>query len=184
MAFHHPYGLPLSTSSDAAAASYREGADLMFSAWPGAGDALDAAIAADPDFALAYIARARHHFIYADVKAAQEKAAKARELVNRNGTAREKSPVEILACGMEGQSAKSLSLALAHLDEWPRDAMIMILPMGAFGLFAFSGMADHDQARVDLCERLAQYYGDDWFFLATLGWSHTENGNVRHGRDI
>jgi hypothetical protein len=184
MACHDRYGLPLSTSSEAAAAAYREGVDLMFSAWPGAAEALDKAIAADPDFALAQIARARHHFIYADVKAAQAKAAKARELVARNGSAREKSHVETLALGMEGQSAKSLSLALAHLDEWPRDAMIMILPMGAFGLFAFSGMADHDQARVDLSERLAKHYGDDWFFLVTRGWSHTENGNVGHGREL
>jgi hypothetical protein len=184
MACHDRYGLPLSTSSETAASVYRDGVDLMFSAWPGAGEALDAAIAADPDFALAHIARGRHHFIYADVKAAQAKVALARELVARNGTAREKSHVETLALGMEGQSAKSLSLALAHLDEWPRDAMIFVLPMGAFGLFAFSGMADHDQARVDLSERLARHYGDDWFFLVNLGWSHTENGNVAHGRAI
>jgi hypothetical protein len=184
MASHDRYGLPLSTSSEAAAVAYRDGVDLMFSAWPGAAEALDAAIAADPDFALAHIARARHHFIYADVKAAQAKVAQARELVARNGTAREKSHVEVLALGMEGQSAKSLSLALAHLDEWPRDAMIFVLPMGAFGLFAFSGMADHDQARVDLAERHARHYGDDWFFLVNLGWSHTENGNVHHGRAI
>ncbi len=42
--------------------------------------------------------------------------------------------METLALGMEGQSAKSLDCALAHLDEWPRDAMIFVLPMGAFGL--------------------------------------------------
>lgn len=184
MAHHDRYGLPLSTSSDTAAAAYREGVDLMFSAWPGVGDALDKAIAADPDFALAHIARARHHFVYADVKAAQAAVARARELVARNGTAREKSHVETLALGMESQSAKSLAMALAHLEEWPRDAMIFVLPMGAFGLFAFSGMADHDQARVDLSEKLAKHYGDDWFFLTYLGWSHTENGNVGHGRAL
>ena len=31
---------------------------------------------------------------------------------------------------------------------------------------------------------LARHYGDDWFFLVNLGWSHTENGNVGHGREI
>jgi hypothetical protein len=184
MACHDRYGLPLSTSSEAAAAAYRDGVDLMFSAWPGAAEAFDKAIAADPDFALAHIARARMHFIYADAKAAQAKAATARELVARHGSAREKSHVETLAVGMEGQSARSLSHALAHLAEWPRDAMVFVLPMGAFGLFAFSGMADHDQARVDLAERHAKHYGDDWFFLVNLGWSHTENGNVGHGREI
>jgi Tfp pilus assembly protein PilF len=184
MACHDRYGLLLSTSSETAAKAYRDGVDLMFSAWPGAGETLDAAIAADPEFALAHIARARHHFIHADVKAAQAKVASARELVARNGTAREKSHVETLALGMEGQSAQSLKLALAHLDEWPRDAMIFVLPMGAFGLFAFSGMADHDQARVDLSERLAKHYGDDWFFLVNYGWAHTENGDVGRGRAI
>lgn len=184
MARHDRYGLPLSTTSDAAAAAYREGVDLMLAAWPAAAEALDRAIAADPDFALAHIARARMHFIYADGRSAQAKAAVARELVARNGSAREKSHVEALALGMEGQSAKSLTCTLAHLQEWPRDALVLLLPLGAFGLFAFSGMADHDQARVDLCERYASHYGDDWFFLTYLGWSHTENGNVTHGRKV
>ena len=184
MACHDRYGLLLSTSSEAAAAAYREGVDLMLSAWPGAADAFDRAIAADPDFALAHVARARMHFIYADGRAAQARSATARELVARNGTAREKSHVETLALGVEGQSAKSLACTLAHVAEWPRDAIILSLPLGAFGLFAFSGMADHDQARVDLCERYAGHYGEDWWFLTNRGWSHTENGNVRQGREI
>lgn len=184
MACHDRYGLPLTTTSEPVAAAYREGVDLMFSAWPGAIEALEAAIAGDPDFALAHIALARHRFVHADVKAAQASVATARACVANNGSEREKSHVEILALGMEGQSAKSLQLALAHLEQWPRDAMIFILPMGAFGLFAFSGMADHDQARVDLAEKLKGHYGDDWFFLTSLGWSHTENNNVAHGRAI
>ena len=75
------------------------------------------------------------------VLASKAKAATARELVARNGSDREKSHVEVLALGMRGQPAKSLERALAHLDSWPRDAVIMSLPLGAFGLFAFSGMA-------------------------------------------
>ena len=55
------YGLGLSTSSEVAAATYRDGIDLMLSAWPGAAEAFDAAIAADSDFALAHAARARLH---------------------------------------------------------------------------------------------------------------------------
>jgi hypothetical protein len=58
--FQDRYGLALSTSSEAAAA-YRDGIDLMLSAWPGAAEAFDAAIAADSDFALAHAARARLH---------------------------------------------------------------------------------------------------------------------------
>src|SRR4051794_39507940 len=184
MAFDDLYGLPVSTGSETAALAYRKGIELMLSAWPGASEAFERAIAADPDFALAHAARSRMHLIYAEMPAAQEKAAAARRLVERNGTAREKSHVEILALTTEGQSARALDLTLAHLDRFPRDALILSLPLGAFGLFAFSGMAGHDQPRVDLCERHARHYGDDWWFLTFLGWSHTENGNLKAGRGI
>ena len=72
------YGLPLTTSSSLAAAAYREGMDLMLSAWPGAAARFDAAIAADPEFALAHIARGRYHQMYAEAGPAREKAAVAR----------------------------------------------------------------------------------------------------------
>jgi hypothetical protein len=184
MAFEDLYGLPISTPSDIAARAYRRGIELMLSAWPGGSEALERAIEADRDFALAHAARSRIHLIYGELPSAQEKAAVARKLVTRSGTAREKSHVEILALTTEGQPVKALEMALGHLDSWPRDALVLSLPLGAFGLFAFSGMADHDQARVDLCERHARHYGDDWWFLTYLGWSHTENGNVATGRDI
>jgi len=58
----------------------------------------------------------------------------------------------------------------------------MSLPLGAFGLLAFSGMAGHDKARQDLCERHAPHYADDWWFLSNHGWSLTENGQVAQGR--
>ena len=184
MAFEDLYGLPVSTPSEAAARAYRQGIELMLAGWPGGSEAFDLAIEADPDFALAHAARSRMHLIYGDMPSAQEKAAVARGLVERNGTAREKSHVEILALTTQGQSARALEMALGHLESWPRDALIMSLPLGAFGLFAFSGMAGHDQARVHLCERHAGHYDDDWWFLTYLGWSHTENGSVVKGRGI
>jgi tetratricopeptide (TPR) repeat protein len=178
------YGLPLTTGSDAAAAAYREGMDLLLSAWPGAATAFERAIDADPGFALAHIARARVYATYAEVAAAKSLAAKARELAARNATPRERSHVETLALVIDGQPAKALACALGHLDKWPRDAIVMSLPLGAFGLFAFSGMANHDQARVDLCQRHARHYGDDWWFTTYLGWSLTENGDVTKGRQL
>jgi tetratricopeptide (TPR) repeat protein len=184
MAFEDLYGLPISTSSETAAHAYRLGIESMLAAWPGASEALDLAIEADPEFALAWSARSRMHLLYAEMPAAQEKAALARQLVERRGTAREKGHVEILALTTQGQSAKALELTLGHLENWPRDAAILVLPLGAYGLYAFSGMADHDSARVDLCERYAQHYGDDWWFLTYYGWAYTENGSVAKGRAL
>jgi hypothetical protein len=182
MSHQDRYGLTLSTISSEAAAAYRDGIDLLLSAWTGVAEAFDRAIAADPEFALAHIARARIHTFYQQGDVARKKAALARELVQRRGTNRERNHVETLALAVEGQTAAALAAALAHLETAPRDAVVMSLPLGAFGLFAFSGMADHDQARVDLCARHAHHYGDDWWFLTYHGWALTENGDVARGR--
>ena len=96
------YEQPLSTNSDAAAIAYRDGIDSMLSAWPGAAEAFDRAIADDPDFALAHIARARVHSFYQQGEAARKEAAAARDLVSRNGTEREKGHVETLALAGKG----------------------------------------------------------------------------------
>jgi hypothetical protein len=183
MAHADSRGLPLSTSSDVAAARYREGIDLMLSAWPGAAAPLDAAVAADPDFALAHAARARLHGVRGEAEAARAGIAVAAEIATRNADARERSHVDVLAHAIHGRSAEALRRALAHADGWPRDVVVLGLPLGAFGLLAFSGMATHDQARVDLCERHAAHFdADDWWFLAYRGWSHAENGAAARGR--
>ncbi|MET7245458.1 tetratricopeptide repeat protein [Methylobacterium sp. EM32] len=178
-------GLPLSTRSDRAAERYRAGIDLLLAAWPGAADALDAAIAEDPGFALAHAARARLHAMRTESRAARACITKAAECVARGGTERERSHVAVLSLAIDGQSEQALARALAHAESWPRDALILSLPLGAFGLLAFSGRPDHDQARVDLCERHAHAYdADDWWFTTYRGWAHTENGAVARGRAL
>jgi hypothetical protein len=177
--------LPISTASDTAAEHYRAGVSLLLGIWPTAAEPLDAAIVADPDFALAHAARARLHALRAEPGTARVRIAEAQRLVARNGTERERSHVEVLAHSINNRVEQALTQTLAHADRWPRDAMILALPLGAFGLFAFSGMADHDQARVDLCERHArQYDANDWWFLTYYGWALVENGAVARGRAI
>lgn len=176
---------PLTTASEVAAERYRVGTDLLLSAWPGAAEALDSAIAADPDFALARAARARLQAIRGDVAAARTGIAQAAALAECNGTERERGHVATLSLAIHGQSAPALAQALDHLERWPRDVMIFSLPLGAFGLLAFSGRADHNQARVDLCERHARHFAaDDWWFLTYRGWSHGENGDVSLGHTL
>lgn len=177
------YDLPLATRSDRAAAFYRDGMDRMLSAWNGADAAFDSAIAEDPDFALAHIARARIHQMNMEVTGARAKAARARQLA-ATASARERRHVEIMAAVIEGQPKAALSGAEQHLEEFPRDALILSLLLGAFGLYAFSGRADHDAAKLAICQRHARHYGEDWWFLTYLGWSHTEAGNAGIGRTL
>jgi hypothetical protein len=168
MTFEDRGGLPLSTTSPDAASAYREGVDLMLAGWTGAAETLERAIAADPDFALPQIARARLHSFYQQGDLARQKAAAARRLVAKRGTERERSHVETLALAIEGRLPEALASTLNHVEAWPRDAVV----------------ADHDQARQDLCERVAHQYGEDWWFLTMYGWAMTENGNVARGRDV
>lgn len=176
-------GLSMSTLSRESARRYRDGVALTFAAWPGAAEAFDEAITADPGFALPYAARARQYAMSSEPAKAREFIGRAVELVARTGNERERSHVDVLASVLAGRSHEGLTKALAHADAWPRDALILSLPLGAFGLFAFSGMAEHDQARVDLCERHStNFAADDWWFLTSYGWALAENGEVSRGK--
>jgi hypothetical protein len=177
------YDLPLTTRSDRAAASYRDGVDRVLSAWNGADEAFDGAVAEDPDFALARIGRARVHQMNMEVTEARAGAARARRLAAA-ASPRERRHVEIMAAVIEGQPKAALSGAEQHLEEFPRDALILSLLLGAFGLYAFSGRADHDAAKLAICQRHARHYGEDWWFLTYLGWSHTEAGDPGIGRTL
>jgi len=118
-----------------------------------------------------------------EVTEARAKAAHARHLA-ASASERERRHVEIMAAAIEGKSKIALTAAEQHLEEFPRDALVLSLLLGAFGLYAFSGRSDHDAARLAICERNARHYGEDWWFLTYLGWSHTEAGNARAGRTL
>jgi Tfp pilus assembly protein PilF len=177
------YDQPLTTASQAAAHAYGEGLDLVLAGWTGAGAMLDRALAADPAFALAHIARARVHQIQGEIAAARAAAERARQLL-AHVTPRERGHVEIIATAIEGNPAAARPAAEQHLDDHPRDALVLSMLLGAFGLYAFSGRVDHDAAKLAILRRHAQHYGDDWWFLTYLGWSHTEAGDLAIGRRI
>lgn len=173
-------GLPITTASDAAARLYREGTELLLAAWPGALDRFDAALAEDAHFAAAHLARARALAMVARMEEARAALAAAEAQAPR-ATPREQGQVAILAAMLAGQGAKATAMVEAHLDAHPRDALVLAFALGAFGLYAFSGRADHDAARVALCERHAAHYAGDWWFEGYLGWSCTEAGQLDRG---
>jgi len=177
------YDQPLTTASDRAAAHYRDGVDCMLSAWHGAEDAFDQAIRTDEGLSLAHIARARVHQLNMQGTEARAMATRARQLAAATSP-RERQHVEIMAAVIESKPKLAVTAAEAHLDEYPRDALVLSMLLGAFGLYAFSGRPDHDAAKLAICARNATHYGEDWWFTSYLGWSHTEAGNLSTGRAL
>jgi Tfp pilus assembly protein PilF len=90
------FDLPVTSASAAAVADYVAAVDLLLSANIGADILLERAIAADPDFALAHIARARLSQLQARMGEAREAAARARGLAD-HVSAREQRHIEVIA---------------------------------------------------------------------------------------
>jgi tetratricopeptide (TPR) repeat protein len=167
------YGLSFTSDSPRAAAAYCAGVDRILLAVPGADQAFEEALSADPGFALAAIALARTHQIFGRLDEARAAGAAARGLVG-GVTRRERQHVEAIGTLLDGNAAGALAAVRAHVAEFPRDALVLSLAVGAFGLIAFSGRVDHNALLLELLDRLAPHYGDDWWFAFAHGWAFNE----------
>src|ERR1700761_1180293 len=108
------YDLPLSTASAAARDAYVQGCDLALTLYPGAVEAFDRAIAADPGFALAHSGKAQVLVRYGEAKAARVALARARDLA-AGLPAREASHVAFFDLAFSGQSDAALAALHEHL---------------------------------------------------------------------
>jgi tetratricopeptide (TPR) repeat protein len=183
MSFTDRYGLPLTTASARAAEAYVEGVDRLLSAQPGADRSLGRAVEADPGFALAHVALARVHQLRMQAAEARALAERARDLA-AGLTARERSHVAAIARAVAGDAAGAQAAVVEHCQAYPRDALVLQLNFGAFGLISFAGRREHDAEMLAFFERFVGAYGDDWWFRFAWGWAHTEAGQVEEGRRL
>src|SRR5216683_6654616 len=169
------YELPLSTTSSAARDAYVEGCEAKLTMYPGAIEAFDRAIAADLGFALAHAARAHALLERGDAAAAQASMAAANSLA-AGLSAREASHIAFFDLLVAGDAEAALSALPVHLNAWPRDALVLGTTAFTNGLIGSSGRAGQKRALLDLLDRLAPSYGDDWWFTAHHGMALSENG--------
>jgi hypothetical protein len=94
---------------------------------------------------------------------------------------RENGHIDAITPAVGGASTEALRTVKTHVSEYPRDALLLSLALGVFGLLGFSGRRDHHEAQLALLEELAPYWGDDWWFLSYLGWAYIETGVVAAG---
>ena len=171
------YGLPLSTESAAARDAYVEAMDLFLGANAGSEQAFARAGLEDPSFALAHAGRARALQMRGRGREAAAAMAEARGAAN-GCSAREAGHLRALGLLIDGDGPGAYAAILAHLGEWPLDAMIAQPCCGVFGLIGFSGRAGREAEQLAFTDRLAPHYGDDWWFLAQHGFSQVEAGQV------
>jgi hypothetical protein len=172
-------GHALSTS-DACAASYNDGVEKLLSANAGAAEAFARALDADPSYAPAHIALARHHQIHANRAEAKAALAAAREHAGRF-SGREAGLVRCLALVVEGKAGEALPAIHAHLRDYPRDALALSPCCGVFGLYGFSGLAGRDRALREYLDSLAAGFGEDWWFLVQHGFALVETFDAATG---
>src|ERR1700757_3742234 len=118
------YGLPLSTRSSAARDAYVEGCEAKLTMYPGAIEAFDRAVAADAGFALAHAARAHVLLERGDAAAARASRGPPNSLP-AGLSAREASHIAFFDLLIAGDAEAALSAVLAHVNTWPRDAMVL-----------------------------------------------------------
>src|SRR5438477_5103541 len=132
------YELPLSTASAAARDAYVEGCEAKLTMYPGAIEGFDRAIAADPEFALAHSARAHVLLERGDAAAARASMAAANSLA-AGLSSREMSHIAYFDLLTAGDAEAALAAVYAHLNTWPRDALVLGTTAFTNGLIGSSG---------------------------------------------
>jgi Flp pilus assembly protein TadD len=155
--------------------AYVQGCEAKLTMYPGAIEEFDRAIAADPGFAPAHAARAHVLLERGDAAAARASIAAANSLVV-GLSEREASHVAFFGLLVAGDAEAALSAVHAHLDAWPRDAVVLATTAFTNGLIGSSGRAGQKRTLLELLSRLAPSYGDDWWFTAHHGMAFSENG--------
>ena len=175
------YELPLSTASSDARNAYVQGCEAKLTMYPGAIEAFDRAIAADPAFALAHTAKAHALLERGEVSTARASMAAA-NFLTAGLSEREVSHVAFFDLLVRGDAERALGALLAHLNAWPRDTVVLATTAFTNGLIGNSGRAGQKRMLLELLDRLAPSYGDDWWFTAHHGMAYSENGERDVGR--
>ena len=177
------YGNHRSTTSDAAFEQYCLGVDLSLAAQPGGIEALTQATELDPNFAVAHADLARGLQILSKPKQARVAMARARALEHQLGDS-ERGHVNIMGHLIDGQADRALALVKAHLQSFPRDAMVVAPACGVFGLIGFSGRVGREAENLAFMESVAAHYIGDWWFESQMAFSLCEVGQLAKAGDL
>lgn len=175
------YDLPLSTASAAARDAYVEGLDLALTLYPGAVEAFDRALVADPGFALPHVGKAQVLMREGKAAAARTALAAARDLAP-GVSAREAGHIGYFDLAFAGRTDAAIAALQTHLAAWPRDALLVASAANPNGLIGGSGRIGQKHQIAVLMDSLAPHYGDDYWFLSYHATALSEDGQTAAAR--
>jgi tetratricopeptide (TPR) repeat protein len=177
------YGNTLTTSTGMVADFYDIGLRAFLGANYGAAEAFENCIGADPEFALGYAALARARMMAGDMAGARAAITEAERLVAQ-ATEREKSHVGCFALLISGQPDKARAAVRAHVQLWPRDALVAQMCTNIFGLIGFSGEVGREANLLAYTESLLPHYPGDWWMMSMQALSLCETGQTTASLDL
>ena len=171
------YGLALTTTSAAALDAYVQASGLALTFYPGAAEAYDRAIAADPGFALAHAGKALVLLRQGDVGAARAALVTAKGLAS-GLSEREASHIGFFDLVFAGETEAAIAALYAHLAAWPRDALVVASAANPNGLIGGSGHLGQKHRIAALMDSLAPSYGEDFWFVSYHAMALSEDGQL------
>lgn len=167
-----PLGMPLSTTTEAAAA-YNAGLERVMLLRSGGDELIRQATELDPDFALAHAALAMLGHEAGAAADVQGSLAEARKAVRRRGDDRERSLVDVVGRRVRDPRGSGARALRRHIAEHPRDVLAV---SAAVPTIAFSGIIDVQQEAWEVVEGLAPAYGDHWWYISLLAFTRQDQG--------
>src|SRR5262249_32649739 len=149
--------------------------------YPGAARAYDLAIAADPDFGLAYAGKAQVLMREGNVTAARAALAAAKG-APASLSDREASHIAFFELGFAGRTDAAIAALYKHLAAWPRDALVVASAANPNGVIGGSGRIGQKHQIAALMDSLAPHYGDDFWFLSYHAMGLSEDGQLAAAR--
>lgn len=171
-------GKALSSGSSEAVNLYQEAVDLILGSESGAAKTLDKALELDRNFALATTAR---YYVARDV--GDPDAEVHRELAKQaalHATEWEREHIDILI-GLIDQPDATQAKAEDYIERTPTDLLVVSQLTG--NMFFYGGPNKLDTV-LKVFESVEEALGNDWAFLARLGFAASEAGQRKRGREL
>jgi Tfp pilus assembly protein PilF len=171
-------GKPVTCSSADAHKEYETAVDLILGSETGAAEHLDRALALDPHYALAAVAR---YLLARDAKEPNADQFKARAIESsRAASDWERAHVETLVALLE-DPYRALASTEAYIKGNPGDLLII---SQLCGYLIFYGGPTKLTRVLDILESVHDQLKDDWAYLSRLGFAASEAGDVGRGRAL